>query len=81
MPFLDPSYRCFTFNQKDKVLTIGEYIALLCIETSNPNKVFWKKMKGVSFVKKMSQIMGMDMTTISQMKTTKGKNSASYGNF
>ena len=31
-------------------------------------------MKGVRFVKKMSQIMGMDMTTISQMKTTKRKN-------
>ena len=30
-------------------------------------------MKGVNFVKNMSQIMGMDMTTISQMKTTKGK--------
>ena len=30
-------------------------------------------MKGVSFVKKMSQIIRMDMTAISQMKTTKGK--------
>ena len=56
------------------VLTIKEHIALLRIEIPNPNKVFWKKMKGMSFVKKMSQIMGMDMITISQVKTTKGKN-------
>ena len=44
--------------------TIEEFKALLHIETPNPNKIFWKKMKGVSFVKKMSQIMGMDTTTI-----------------
>ena len=56
------------------VSTIEEYTALLRIEIPNPNKVFWKKMKGVSFVKKMFQIMGMDMTTISQVKTMKGKN-------
>ena len=62
------------------VSTIEEYTALLRIEIPNPNKVSWKKMKGVSFVKKMSQIMGMDMTTISQVKTTKGV-SAFCGNF
>ena len=40
IPFWDPSYKCFTFNQKDKVLTIEKYTALLHIETPNPNKVF-----------------------------------------
>ena len=30
-------------------------------------------MKEVSFVNKMSQIMGMDITTINQVKTMKGK--------
>ena len=64
MPFWDPSYRCFIFNQEYMVPTIEEYIALLRIETPNPNKVFWKKTKRVGFVKKMSQIMGLDMTTI-----------------
>ena len=47
MPFWDPSYRCFTFNQEDTTPTIEEYTALLKIETSNPNKVFWMKTKGV----------------------------------
>ena len=54
MSFWDLSYRCFTFNQEDMVLTVEEYTALLRIETSNPNKVFWKKKKGVGLVKKMS---------------------------
>ena len=57
MTFWDLSYRCFTFNQEDMTPTIEEYIALLRIETSNPNKVFWKKTKGVGFFKKMSEIM------------------------
>ena len=64
MPFWDPLYRCFTFNQEDMTQTIEEYIALLKTKTFNPNKVFWKKTKGVGFVKKMSQIMGIDRTII-----------------
>ena len=55
------------------VLTVEEYIALLRIEMVNPNKVFWKKIKGVGFIKKMSQIMGLDATIICQMKSLKGK--------
>ena len=74
MPFWDPSYKCFTFNQKDMVLTVEEHTTLLWIEISNPNKVIWKKTKGVGFVKKMSQILGLDTTIIGQMKTIKGKN-------
>ena len=54
MPFWDPSYRCFTFYQEYMVPTVEEYIVLLQIEISNPNKVFWNKTKGVRFVKKMS---------------------------
>ena len=59
--------------------TITEYTNLLRMETSNPNKVFWKKTKGVGFVKKMSLIMGIDATIIGQMKVKKEKVSASYG--
>ena len=55
------------------VSTIEEYTTLLQIETLNPNKVFWKKMKRMWFVKKMSQIMGLDAIIIGQMKTMKGK--------
>ena len=48
--FSDLSYKFFTFNQENMVPTIEEYTALLCIETPNPNKIFWKRMKGVSFI-------------------------------
>ena len=48
--------------------TIEKYIALLRIVISNPDKVFWKKTKGVRFVKKMSQIMGIDAKVSGQMK-------------
>ena len=52
MPFWDPSYRCFTFNKKDMTPTIEENTTLLRIMTPNPNKVFWKKTKGMGFVKR-----------------------------
>ena len=55
------------------VLIIEEYTTLLQLDVSNPNKGFWKKTKGVGFVKKISQIMGLDMTTIDRMKSMKGK--------
>ena len=32
MPFLDLSYRCFTFNQEDMTPTIAEYSFMLRIE-------------------------------------------------
>ena len=51
MPYLDPLYRCFNFNQEDMTL---KYAVLFRIMTPNPNKVFCKKTKGARFVKKMS---------------------------
>ena len=53
MPYWDPSYKCFAFNQEDMPSTVEEYTALLKIVTPNLEKVFWKKTKGVGFVKKM----------------------------
>ena len=52
--FWDPSYRCFTFNQEDLTPTVEEYSALLRISPPNPDKVFWKKAKKVSFRKKLA---------------------------
>ena len=60
---------------------IEEYTTLLWIETSNPNKVFWKKTKRVGFDKKMSQIMGLDAMIIGQMKSQKGKSECLPWNF
>ena len=54
MPFWDLPYRCITFNQEDMTPIIEEYTTLLKIETSNPNKVYWKKTKRLEFVRKMS---------------------------
>ena len=52
--FWEPSYRCFTFNREDLILTVEEYVVLLRISPPNPNKVFWKKSKKVSFRKKLA---------------------------
>ena len=52
--FWDPSYQCFTFNREDLIPTVEEYAALLRISPPNPNKVFWKKSKKVSFRKKLA---------------------------
>ena len=52
--FWDLSYRCFTFNHEDLTPTVEEYATLLRISPPNPNKVFWKKSKKVSFKKKLA---------------------------
>ena len=52
--FWDPSYRCFTFNREDLILTVEEYVALLRISQPNPYKVLWKKSKKVPFRKKLA---------------------------
>ena len=41
IPYWDPSYRCFTFNQKDMTSTIKEYATLLKIVPSKPDQVFF----------------------------------------
>ena len=38
--FWDPSYQCFTFNHENLTPTVEEYVALLRISPSYPNKVF-----------------------------------------
>ena len=52
--FWDPSYWCFTFNHENLTPTVEEYATLLKISPRNPNKVFWKKSKKVSFRKKLA---------------------------
>ncbi|MBA0567890.1 hypothetical protein Golob_005424 [Gossypium lobatum] len=37
--FCDPTYQCFTFNQKDMTPTIEEYSALLRIDNVQLNKI------------------------------------------
>ena len=60
MPFWDPSYRCFTFNQEDMTPTVEEYSFMLRIEPRNIDEVFWKKVKSAGFKKKLSQLMKVE---------------------
>ena len=45
MPFWDPSYRCFTFNQEDMTPIIKEYSFMLRIESRNTIKCSGKRLK------------------------------------
>ena len=72
--FWDPSYRCFTFNQKDLTPTVEEYTALRKISPLNSDKVFWKKAKKVPFRKKLAQMMNMNASLFVFMTRLKGKN-------
>ena len=73
MPFWDPSYHCFTFNQEDMTPTIEEYSFKLIIEPQNADKVFWKKVKSAGFKKKLSQLMKVEEAVIEQNISKKGK--------
>ncbi|TYJ39745.1 hypothetical protein E1A91_A04G090700v1 [Gossypium mustelinum] len=41
--FWDPTYRCFTFNEMDMVLTIKEYSTLLQYDFRDPLRIYWKR--------------------------------------
>ena len=73
MPFWNPSYCCFTFNQEDMTSTIEEYSFMLRIEPRNIDKVFWKKVKSAGFKKKLSQLMGLEEAAVEQNIRKKGK--------
>ncbi|MBA0845242.1 hypothetical protein Goarm_005851 [Gossypium armourianum] len=38
--FLDPTYRCFTFNEVDMVPTIEEYSTLLHYDFRDPLRIY-----------------------------------------
>ncbi|MBA0613132.1 hypothetical protein Godav_013636 [Gossypium davidsonii] len=40
--FRDPTYRCFTFNEVDMVLTIEEYSTLLHYDFRDKFRIYWK---------------------------------------
>ena len=54
--------------------TVEKYASLLRISPPNPNKVFWKKSKKVSFKKKLAQMMNMDENDFVPITKLKGKN-------
>ena len=54
--------------------TVEEYAALLRISPPNPNKVFWKKSKKVSFRKKLAQMTNINTSDFVPITRLKGKN-------
>ncbi|MBA0837976.1 hypothetical protein Goarm_010083 [Gossypium armourianum] len=50
--FLDPAYKCFTFNQEDMTLTIEEYATLLRINNVQLNKIYVKEPKPMTLKKR-----------------------------
>ncbi|MBA0880549.1 hypothetical protein Goshw_022398 [Gossypium schwendimanii] len=40
--FWDPTYKCFTFNEVDMVLTIEEYFTLLQYNFRDLLRIYWK---------------------------------------
>ena len=47
MPYWDPSYRCFTFNQENMTLIVQKYIALLRIVSPKQGLLEENKRSGI----------------------------------
>ena len=58
-----------------------EYAALLRISPPNPDKVFWKKSKKISFRKKLAQMMNISANSLDSKTKQKGKNEYVQCNF
>ena len=43
--FWDPSHRCFTFNEKDLMLTTEEYSMLIRLNLQFPDKVYYRRQR------------------------------------
>ncbi|TYI46438.1 hypothetical protein E1A91_D13G107300v1 [Gossypium mustelinum] len=60
--FGDPTYRCFTFNEVDIVLTIKEYSTLLLYDFRDPLRRYWKL--NVDFWRPLANLMGVPVDTV-----------------
>ncbi|XVE95747.1 hypothetical protein REPUB_Repub02eG0126200 [Reevesia pubescens] len=60
LPFWDPSYRCFTFNQEDMTPTLEEYSVLLQIKPEASHRIYWKEQGKSRYRKRVYQILGFE---------------------
>ncbi|XVE95670.1 hypothetical protein REPUB_Repub02eG0118600 [Reevesia pubescens] len=60
LPFWDPSYRCFTFNQEDMTPTLEEYSILLQIKSEASHRIYWKEQGKSRYRKRVYQILGFE---------------------
>ncbi|MBA0693048.1 hypothetical protein Goari_010561 [Gossypium aridum] len=60
--FWDPTYRCFTFNEVDMVLTINEYSTLLHYDFRDLLKIYSKQ--NVDFWGPLVNLRGLPVDTV-----------------
>ncbi|MBA0787598.1 hypothetical protein Gotri_000103, partial [Gossypium trilobum] len=60
--FWDPTYRCFTFNEVDKVSTIEEYSTLLHYDFRDPLRIYWKW--NIDFQGPLANLMGLPVDAV-----------------
>ena len=70
--FLNPSYRCFTFNWHDMTLTIEEYDELLGIINVIKDKVYFWDGKGGK--RQLSKVMNIKSYKFEKYMKEKGNN-------
>ncbi|MBA0662447.1 hypothetical protein Goklo_006566 [Gossypium klotzschianum] len=60
--FRDPTYRCFTFNEVDMVLTIEEYSTILHYDFRDSFRLYWKR--SVDFWGSLANMMGVPIDMV-----------------
>ncbi|MBA0556123.1 hypothetical protein Golob_026252 [Gossypium lobatum] len=69
--FWDPTYKCFTFNEVDMVLTIEEYFTLLQYNFRDLLRIYWKW--NVNFRGPLANLMKLPADTVkSRLKDKNG---------
>ncbi|MBA0866105.1 hypothetical protein Goshw_018001 [Gossypium schwendimanii] len=63
--FWGPTYRCFTFNEVDMVLTIEEDSTLLHYDFRDLLRIYWKQ--NTDFRGPLANVMGLLIETVKEM--------------
>ncbi|MFQ6643669.1 hypothetical protein Gotur_018799, partial [Gossypium turneri] len=70
--FWKPAYSCFTFGGGDLVLTVEEYIALLCCSKIQADRVYSRSVNVPTFLKKLINITEMSEQWVAARIRLKG---------
>ncbi|MBA0721870.1 hypothetical protein Golax_009374 [Gossypium laxum] len=62
--FWDPTYRCFTFNEVDMVLTIEKDSTLLHYDFRDLLRIYWKQ--NTDFRGPLANVMGLLIDTVKE---------------
>ncbi|MBA0738412.1 hypothetical protein Gogos_011773 [Gossypium gossypioides] len=72
--FWDPTYRCFTFNEVDMVLTIEEYSTFLYYDFRDLLRIYWER--NVDFWRPIANLMRLPVDMVKAR--LKDKNGPSF---